>query len=174
MKKLTFTAVIAVLFPAFLFSCKVKSEGKEFEKEFEAAKKASGLEEVPVVKAGTGKDLQTNVQRIGDPLPPAEIEESDELPPTLTTQTIARVVRQRVSRLRFCLMGENVRQRAGKAVITFTILPSGRVSAVSVNAPAFDGTDVAQCVQRSASLWTFPKFAEGKITHSYPVIFRGQ
>lgn len=173
MKKMTIAALV-VLIPAILVSCKAQSEGKEFEKEFEAAKKASGLKEAPVVKGGTGKDLQTNVQRIGDPLPPTGVEESDELPPTLTTQTIARVVRHRVSRLRFCLMSENARQKAGKAVITFTILPSGRVSSVSVNAPAFEGTEVAQCVQRSASLWTFPKFAEGKITHSYPVIFRGQ
>lgn len=169
------TMMISLVFlPLFLFSCKTAKENKEFENRFEAAKKSSGLKEAPVVERGRGKDLQTNVQRLGLPTPPAGIDKSETLPPTLEPAMIARVIRRRVSRLRYCLLGKNIRKKAGKAIITLSIIPSGRVSSVKVEAPSFAGTNVAECVKRSASLWKFPKFGEGKITHSYPVIFSGR
>ena len=160
----------------FLFvACEAKKESKGFEKRFKSAKKKSGVDDVMVVEGGgKGKALQTNVQKIGLPTPPLGVKESEKLPLTLTSRTVARVIRRRVSRLRYCLLGRNVRKKAGKAIITLTVLPSGRVSSVKVEAPSFSGTGVASCVKRSATLWKFPKFQKGKITHSYPVIFKGR
>ena len=160
----------------FLFvACESKKESKAFEKRFKTAKKKSGVDDVLVVEGGgKGKALQTNVQKIGLPTPPLGVKESEKIPLTLTSRTVARVIRRRVSRLRYCLLGRDVQQKAGKAIISLTVLPSGRVSSVKVEAPSFRGTGLASCVKRSAALWKFPKFQTGKISHSYPVIFKGQ
>ena len=129
---------------------------------------------VDVIAVGNGKELQTNVQRVGDPTPPKGVDVGETLPATLTHSVVARVIRRRVSRLRYCLLGGAVKGRSGKAVITLSIGRSGEVSSVKVSAPAFRGTNLSSCVKGSAKLWRFPKFRKGTITHSYPVIFRGR
>jgi hypothetical protein len=169
--------IVGLLAGAFLVAaagCKAPRQDEKFEKKFEQAKKQSGLSKVDVIAVGNGKELQTNVQRVGDPTPPKGVDVGQTLPATLTHSVVARVIRRRVSRLRYCLLGGAVKGRSGKAVITLSIGRSGEVSTVKVSAPAFRGTNLSSCVKSSAKLWRFPKFRKGTITHSYPVIFRGR
>jgi hypothetical protein len=163
----TLTALMA------LGSCKAPQESKGFERAFARAKKASGVQRVAVVEMKQGDELQTNVLKIGEPTPPGG-EADRTVPLTLSSRTVARVIRRKVSRLRYCLLDMSVKGKSGKAVLTLTIEPSGRVSKAVVKAPSFEGSSLASCVRKNALLWRFPKFKKGKITHSYPVIFKGR
>lgn len=154
--------------------CKAQRQDARFEKEFEAAKKQSRLDEVDVISLDKGHRLQTNVQRIGEPTPPKGVEVGESLPPTLGPPVVARVIRLKISRLRYCLLDNTVKGKSGKAVITLTIKPSGQVSDVNVKAPSFTGSSLMSCVRNAALLWRFPRFKKGSIRYSYPVIFRGR
>jgi hypothetical protein len=174
MTKNMIRACFALLLAAGLVGCKAPTEGDAFEKAFERAKKTSDIEDVEVIAVDRGGELQTNVLKIGKPSPPKGGEVAESVPLTLSPRAVARVIRKKVSRLRYCLLDVSVRGKSGKAVLTLTIEPSGRVSKAVVAAPSFQGSNLATCVRKSALLWRFPKFKKGKITHSYPVIFKGR
>lgn len=173
-KKLGIGSMLVAVAVLAASGCKAPRQDEKFERQFEKAKKESGVTRVDVVSVGNGKELQTNVQRVGDPTPPKGVDVGATLPATLTHSVVARVIRRRVSRLRYCLLGTGVKGKSGKAVITLSIDSSGEVASVGVSAPSFSGTNLSTCVRNSARLWRFPKFRKGKITHSYPVIFRGR
>lgn len=169
------SVLLATTFVCFaLAACKAADKDSAFEKKYKAAKTQSGVERVTVVEIEKGDVVQTNVLKISEPTPPKGSVVEQELPPTLASRTVARVIRSKVSRLRYCLLDNSVRGKSGKAVLTLTIKPSGRVASVNVKAPGFEGSNLAACVRRSASLWRFPKFKKGEVTQSYPVIFKGR
>ncbi|MCD6499138.1 MAG: AgmX/PglI C-terminal domain-containing protein [Deltaproteobacteria bacterium] len=172
-KKFTHPLFIAAV-GLLLVACHGPKTNKRFEKRFAAAKKANDLDHPVVISAGDGQALQTNVQKVGEPIPPAGTAMSRTVPETLSARTLARLLRHKVSRLKYCMFNSSLRGKSGKAVLTLEVAPSGYVTNVSVDAPAFRGTSLASCIRKSAELWRFPRFHHGTLHHSYPIIFRGR
>ena len=48
----------------------------------------------------------------------------------------------------------------------------GRVSGVEVDAPAFRGTRMSNCLREGALRWRFPTFKKGPLNYTYPFLFR--
>lgn len=167
---------VCFLFAALaLVGCSRGQAGSsEFDQRFEQAKKENGLSQAVVIEAPSGQQLQTNVQRVGEPFPPEGAKLTKKLPDTLSPRLLARILRRRVSRLKYCLLEGTARRKTGKVILTLTISSSGRVSSVKVDAPAFKNTGLAECIRQTAQLWRFPSFKRGSVTHSYPIIFRGR
>ena len=157
-----------------LVACHSPKTNRQFEKRFKAAKKANGIDHPVVISAGEGQALQTNVQKVGEPIPPAGTIMGRTIPTTLNPKTLARLLRHKVSRLKYCMFDASLRGKSGKAVLTLEVASSGYVTNVAVAAPAFRGTSLANCIRKSAELWRFPRFRHGTVQHSYPIIFRGR
>lgn len=168
MKRVMFVGLL------LLAGCRGNKSTSSFDRAFDEALKTNGQDKPLVISGDKGKSLQTNVQRVGDPFPPAGAERAAKIPATLSPRTLARILRRKVSRLKYCMFDTSVRGRAGKAILTLSIDSNGHVTHVKVQAPAFRGTALASCIRRSAELWRFPKFKSGTVTHSYPIIFRGR
>ena len=164
---------VALLF-VMAAGCRDTKRQSAFDRAFDEARKSNGLDRPVVIEPDEGSDLQTNVQRVADPFPPEGAQRMTKIPATLSPRTVARILRRKVSRLKYCMFDTSVRGRAGKAILTLSIDASGHVTHVKVAAPAFRGTALASCIRRSAELWRFPRFKSGTITHSYPIIFRGR
>ena len=47
-------------------------------------------------------------------------------------------------------------QRSGKAIVSFQIGPAGDIPDTKVDAPAFQGTSLPNCVSGTVSRWAFP------------------
>ena len=150
------------------------SNSTEFDQRFQQAKQINGLSQAVVIEAPTGQALQTNVQKVGEPFPPEGATLTKKLPDTLSPRLLAKILRRRVSRLKYCLLEGPAQRRTGQVLLTLTITSSGRVSSVKVDAPAFKNTGLAQCIRETAELWRFPRFRKGSVTHTYPIIFRGR
>ncbi len=157
-----------------LAGCRGDKGQTSFDKAFDEARKANGLDRPLVISGEEGKGLQTNVQRVADPFPPVGAQRETRIPDTISPRTLARILRRKVSRLKYCMFDTSVRGRAGKAILSLTIDAKGDVTRVKVDAPAFRGTSLASCIRRSAKLWRFPRFKSGQVTHRYPIIFRGR
>ena len=59
------------------------------------------------------------------------------------------------------------------AIVNFAVQSNGSVSDVEVNAPAFKGTNLPNCVGDQVKKMTFPKFQQGPQSVSYPFVFVG-
>jgi len=163
-------ALILVMVGAFLApACSTKKQSPEFERKWKAAKKQSGLSDVQVIDTKKAA-LKGNVQRLGEPSPPPAIGPQHKRPIKLSQNQVGRYIRRQLARLHRCQAA--ARGKSGRALLTLTITTSGRVSSVSVDAPAFDGTRMSGCLQRGAKRWHFPAFQRGPLTYTYPFIFR--
>ena len=88
---------------------------------------------------------------------------------------VQKLVRQYVPGVKSCYqrMTREGDTRTGKAIVSFQIAGSGHVQALSVDAPAFDGSQLASCIDGQVSRWVFPASREGAGPTSYPFVFVG-
>jgi len=63
--------------------------------------------------------------------------------------------------------------RTGKAIVSFQIGADGRVAGLNIDAPAFDGSQLATCIDGQVSRWVFPPSRRGIASSSYPFVFVG-
>ena len=96
-------------------------------------------------------------------------------PGALPDPEVVKVIRSNLPGVKGCYA---VEERAGtvgsgKAIVSIEIDPAGTVSNVRVDAPAFSGSGLPNCVTNRAKAWTFPKFTQGPKKFSYPFVFVG-
>jgi hypothetical protein len=63
--------------------------------------------------------------------------------------------------------------RTGKAIVSFQIGPDGHVAGLNIDAPAFDGSQMATCIDGQVSRWVFPPSRKGIASSTYPFVFVG-
>jgi hypothetical protein len=93
----------------------------------------------------------------------------------LPDDQVVRVIRQNLGAVQGCYQ---IEERAGvvgsgKAIVSIEIAPTGKVSDVKVDAPAFRASHLPACVTNRAKSWSFPKFTQGPKNFSYPFVFVG-
>lgn len=151
-------------------SCKSHQQSPEFERRWQAAKKQSGLGDVQVIDTRSAS-LKGNVQRLGAPLPPPNTgPTARKLPVKLSQNQVGHLIRRQIARLHSCYRATG--GKSGRALLTIEITTTGRVRSASVQAPAFSGTRLENCLSRGAKRWHFPRFQQGPLTYTYPLIFR--
>jgi hypothetical protein len=92
----------------------------------------------------------------------------------LPDNEVARVVRGGLGSVKRCyLLEEQNGGGSGKAIVTFTIEPTGSVGGVRVDAPAFSHGRLPACVGQQVRGWTFPRFSGPSVTVTYPFVFVG-
>jgi len=91
----------------------------------------------------------------------------------LSQTQIKSVVDRNLSRIKFCYDSQLRRNPnlAGKMIISFTIVASGRVSAVNLRTVRLKGTEMESCIRQAILSWRFPAFSGDPITVDYPFIF---
>jgi hypothetical protein len=100
---------------------------------------------------------------------------SGPLPDRPDANEVQKLVRQYVPGVKSCYqrMTREGDSRTGKAIVSFQIASSGHVQALSVDAPAFDGSQLGSCIDGQVSRWVFPASRNGAGPTSYPFVFVG-
>ena len=95
------------------------------------------------------------------------------LPERLDQTEVQKVVRQYLPGVKSCYqrLTREGDTRTGKAIVSFQINTSGQVEALSVDAPAFDGSQLTSCIDNYVSRWVFPISRSGAQSLSYPLVF---
>jgi hypothetical protein len=95
------------------------------------------------------------------------------LPERLDQTEVQKVVRQYLPGVKSCYqrLTSGGDTRTGKAIVSFEIAGNGHVQALSVDAPAFDGSQLATCIDSYVSRWVFPVSRAGASSISYPLVF---
>jgi hypothetical protein len=143
-----------------------------------------GAEAIRVVSDGQGAALMDNVleaQSGAVAMAPLMAESlkggarSGPLPDRPDANAVQKLVRQYVPGVKSCYqrMTREGDTRSGKAIVSFQIGSSGHVEALSVVAPAFDGSQLASCIDGQVSRWLFPPSRHGAPASSYPFVFVG-
>ncbi len=93
----------------------------------------------------------------------------------LPDEQVVRVIRSNLAAMKGCyqLAEKAGGVGSGKAIMSVEIQPSGAVSAVEVDAPAFRASSLPGCMSDRARAWTFPRFTQGPKRFSYPFVFVG-
>jgi hypothetical protein len=129
------------------------------------------------VEDDRGEGLMGNVRRARHEQPPAASGESDSVavPANLSQEEIQRVIRQNLPGVKACFLriSREGEQRSGKAIVSFDVGPAGEVRDTKVDAPAFQGTTLPNCISGMVSHWAFPKSQSGGLAVSYPFVFVG-
>jgi hypothetical protein len=88
---------------------------------------------------------------------------------------IQKLVRQYVPGVKSCYqrLTREGDTRTGKAIVSFQIGGNGRVQGLSVEAPAFEGSQLATCIDNQVARWVFPPSKNGAPASSYPFVFVG-
>jgi hypothetical protein len=88
---------------------------------------------------------------------------------------VQKLVRQYAPGVKSCYarMTKEGDLRTGKAIVSFQIGGDGHVQAVNVDAPAFDGSQLASCIDGQVARWQFPPSQKGLAASSYPFVFVG-
>ena len=124
-----------------------------------------------------GAGLVGEVRRAVDPVPAGNILEAPTgaLEGPLPDGEVVRVIRTHLSAVKACYAEEERLGTvgSGKAIVTLDIAPTGTVSAVQIDAPAFAASKLPSCVEARARNWTFPKFTTGPKRFAYPLVFVG-
>ncbi|HVZ71611.1 MAG TPA: AgmX/PglI C-terminal domain-containing protein [Polyangia bacterium] len=97
------------------------------------------------------------------------------LPDHPDANDVQKLVRQYVPGVKSCYerMTREGDTRTGKAIVSFQIAGNGHVQALTVDAPAFDGSQLASCIDGQVSRWVFPASKQGLQASSYPFVFVG-
>lgn len=61
---------------------------------------------------------------------------------------------------------------AGKVTVRFTILASGKITNVQILENTTENSDLERDIIRKVKMWHFEEIAEGKVTVTYPFVFR--
>jgi hypothetical protein len=95
------------------------------------------------------------------------------VPERLEQTDVQKVVRQYLPGVKSCYqrLTREGDTRTGKAIVSFQIAGNGHVEAVSVDAPAFDGSQLTTCIDSYISHWVFPVSRTGAPAMSYPLVF---
>jgi hypothetical protein len=132
------------------------------------------------VEDDRGEGLMGNVRRARHEQPPASGEKTNKndsvaAPANLSQQEIQQVIRQNLPGVKACFLrvSREGEQRSGKAIVSFDVGPGGEVRDTKVDAPAFQGTSLPNCVSGMVSHWAFPKSQSGGLAVSYPFVFVG-
>jgi hypothetical protein len=94
---------------------------------------------------------------------------------TVPDQDLMRVIRTGLGGLKQCyrLVEASTSDGGGKAIVRFTILPSGSVEGVTVDAPSFSESRLPSCVSTQVRGWRFPTFQGHPMEVAYPFVFVG-
>jgi hypothetical protein len=97
------------------------------------------------------------------------------LPDAPDNEQVQRLIRQYLPGVKSCYlhMSREGDTRSGKAIVNFQIAGSGKVEALNVDAPAFQGTPLSGCITGQISRWSFPPSRKGLAALSYPFVFVG-
>jgi hypothetical protein len=97
------------------------------------------------------------------------------LPDRPDYQQVQKLVRQYAPGVKSCYerMTREGDLRTGKAIVSFQIGGDGHVQALSVEAPAFEGSQLASCIDGQVARWVFPASRQGLSASSYPFVFVG-
>jgi hypothetical protein len=124
-----------------------------------------------------GAGLMGEVRRAVEPDPAGKLQlvASAALPGPLPDAEVVQVIRHNLAGIKGCYQ---IEERAGtvssgKAIVSIEIDPTGNVSDVKVDAPAFSASKLPACLSNRARGWTFPKFTQGPKKFSYPFVFVG-
>jgi hypothetical protein len=100
-------------------------------------------------------------------------EQAPEVDGELSQAEIARVMRRQLNALRDCYERALKRNRklAGKLIIRFEILESGRTSNIEFEDASLNSPEVRQCIEGRAKYWRFPRPDGGSVFVAYPIIF---
>jgi len=145
-----------------------------FEKQW-AALANGGSEPLVIESSVHGAGLMGELRRATDPGPGPMLQAEESLKGELPDDQVVRVIRSNLAGVKGCYQ---VAERAaaigsGKAIMSVEIAPSGAVSSVRVDAPAFSSSPLPACMTDRAKAWTFPKFTQGPKRYSYPFVFVG-
>lgn len=99
--------------------------------------------------------------------------EAPEVDGDLSQEAIASVMKRQLKALRACYEGALKRDKglAGKVVIRFEILESGKISNIEFEDVSLGSGDVQECIRRRAQFWRFPKPEGGSVFVAYPIVF---
>jgi hypothetical protein len=88
---------------------------------------------------------------------------------------VQKLVKQYVPGVKSCYqrMTRGGDTRTGKAIVSFQIAGNGRVQAVNIDAPDFEGSQLASCIDGQVQRWVFPPSKQGQGASSYPFVFSG-
>jgi hypothetical protein len=97
------------------------------------------------------------------------------LPERPDPNDVNKLVKQYVPGVKSCYqrMTRSGDTRTGKAIVSFQIAGNGHVQAVGVDAPDFEGSQLAACIDGQVSRWVFPPSKNGAPASSYPFVFSG-
>jgi hypothetical protein len=97
------------------------------------------------------------------------------LPERPDPNEVQKLVRQYVPGVKSCYqrMTREGDTRTGKAIVSFQIAGNGHVEQLNVDAPQFDGSELAKCIDLQVSRWVFPASRSGTTAMSYPFVFVG-
>lgn len=88
---------------------------------------------------------------------------------------IRRVVRQHLNQVKFCYQKELTAHPDlyGRAVVKFTIMPTGQVMSATMKESSLGNAKVEQCLTQTVRRWLFPKpNGRGIVVVSYPFVFK--
>ncbi len=88
---------------------------------------------------------------------------------------IRRVVRQHLNQVKFCYQKELIANPDlyGRAVVKFTIMPTGQVMSAIMKESSLGNRKVERCITHAIRRWLFPKpNGKGIVVVSYPFVFR--
>jgi len=91
----------------------------------------------------------------------------------LTQETIKDVIHEHHADLRACALRrpEALQQTAGKIVVSFTILPSGKVERVGRHSATLEEPELEKCLLETVKVWTFPRPKKGAVEIHFPFRF---
>jgi hypothetical protein len=124
-----------------------------------------------------GEGLMGNVRRARAEKGEQEVQAARPVAPpqSLSSEEMQHVIKQNLPGVRACYLriAREGSQRSGKAIVSFQVGPAGDVQDTKVDAPAFTGTSLPNCVSGTVSHWAFPKSQKGGVAISYPFVFVG-
>lgn len=95
---------------------------------------------------------------------------------SLDGRKVASVIKRRSSALKACYEKRLKRdpKLAGKVVVQFEILPSGRIGATTVKKNTTKDAELAKCLSSTIKRFRFPKPDGGSINFAFPFVFSPQ
>lgn len=132
-------------------------------------------------KAGyAGDELQYDVGAQHPVRPPVPAEgklaiAGGPLPEALTSAEVSSVVRRNLGGVRVCYLKltRSGSAASGRAIVSFSVEPAGKVGQVRVDSPAFRDTSLPDCVSQQVKRWAFPQSQKGGANVQYPLVFVG-
>jgi outer membrane biosynthesis protein TonB len=91
---------------------------------------------------------------------------------SLSREQVSQVVRGAKARIQTCYEAQAEPKLSGTLMVSFTILPTGRVGSATLKTPRFEGTPVGNCVASTVRSLSFPPHTDPPVEINYPFILR--